>query len=101
MFSGDDVHTEDGSFHRWLEQLKTGRRLPEVVSTEILFGKDSRSCCANDARRGASQVCLCCFDAEEEFQSLDIEELKGLELHQLMQDKQSVEELGVVLQKLA
>ena len=30
MFSGDDVHTEDGSFHRWLEQLKIGRRLPEV-----------------------------------------------------------------------
>ena len=35
------------------------------------------------------------------FQSLDIEELKGLDFHQLMQDKQSVEELGVVLQKLA
>ena len=35
------------------------------------------------------------------FQSLDIEELKGLEFHQLMQDKQSVEELVVVLQTLA
>ena len=35
------------------------------------------------------------------FQSLDIEELKELDFHQLMQDKQSVEELGVVLQKLA
>ena len=35
------------------------------------------------------------------FQSLDIEELKGLEFHQLMQDKQLVEELSVVLQKLA
>ena len=35
------------------------------------------------------------------FQALDIEELKGLEFHQLMQDKQSVKELGVVLQKLA
>ena len=30
------------------------------------------------------------------FQSLDIEELKGLEFHQLIQYKQSVEELGVV-----
>ena len=35
------------------------------------------------------------------FQSLDIEELKRLEFHQLMQGMQSVEELGVVLQKLA
>ena len=35
------------------------------------------------------------------FQSLDIEELKRLEFHQLMQNKQLVEELGVVLQKLA
>ena len=32
---------------------------------------------------------------------LDIEELKGLEFRQLIQDKQSVEELGVVRQKLA
>ena len=36
-----------------------------------------------------------------DLQSLDIEELSGLEFQQLMQDKQSVEELGVVLQKLA
>ena len=35
------------------------------------------------------------------FQLLDIEELKGLEFHQLIQVKQSVKELGVVLQKLA
>ena len=30
------------------------------------------------------------------FQSLDIEKLKGVEFHQLMQDKQLVEELSVV-----
>ena len=32
--------------------------------------------------------------------SLDIEELRGLESRQLMQDQQSVEKLGVQLQKL-
>ena len=35
------------------------------------------------------------------FQSLDSEELKEFEFYQLMQDKQSVEELGVALGQLA
>lgn len=38
---------------------------------------------------------------KKRFHSLDIEELRGLEFHQLMQDKQTVEEVGVRLQKLA
>ena len=37
---------------------------------------------------------------QDHFHSLDIEELQGLVFHQLMQDQQSVEELGVQLQKL-
>ena len=32
---------------------------------------------------------------------MDIAELKGLEFHQLMQGPQSIDELGVALQKLA
>ena len=32
---------------------------------------------------------------KERFCSVDIEELRGLEFHQLMQSKQNVEELGV------
>ena len=38
---------------------------------------------------------------KKRFRSLDIEELRGLEFHQLMQDNQTVEEVGVRLQKLA
>ena len=38
---------------------------------------------------------------EHHFHSLDIEELRGLEFHQLMQNTQSVEEVGVQLQCLA
>ena len=37
---------------------------------------------------------------KKRFSSIDIEELRGLEFHQLMQAKQSVEELGLELQKL-
>ena len=35
------------------------------------------------------------------FHSLDIEELRGLKFHQLMQDTQSVEDVGIQLQRLA
>ena len=38
---------------------------------------------------------------EHRFHSLDIEELRGLEFHQLMQNTQSVEEVGIQLQRLA
>lgn len=37
---------------------------------------------------------------QKRFRSLDIEELRGLEFHQLMKHKQSVEALGIDLQKL-
>ena len=35
------------------------------------------------------------------FKPVDIEELRGMEFHQLVQNKQSIEELGLELQKLA
>ena len=37
---------------------------------------------------------------QKRFRSLDIEELRGLEFHQLMQEGRSVEELGVELQNV-
>ena len=54
-----------------LSSLKTGLRLPIGMTTWsssnwIPLGKDSCSCCANDAKRGVSQVHFCCFDVEEE-----------------------------------
>lgn len=35
------------------------------------------------------------------FKPVDIEELRGMEFHQLVQGKQSIEELGIELQRLA
>ncbi len=37
---------------------------------------------------------------EKRFKSLDIEELRSLEFHQKMQDQESVEKLGLDLQRL-
>ena len=38
---------------------------------------------------------------KERFTSIDIEELRGMEFHSLVQDNQSVEQLGLELQKVA
>ena len=38
---------------------------------------------------------------KKRFQPVDIEELRSLEFHQLMQEQQSVEQLGIELQALA
>ena len=71
MFSGDDAHTEDGSFDQWLEQLEDRAKAANWNDNQKLFqlnpiGKNGCSCCANDAKQGASQVNFCCFDVEEE-----------------------------------
>ena len=71
MFSGDDAHTEDGSFDQWLEQLEDRAKAANWNDNQKLFqlnpiGKYGCSFCANDAKQGASQVHFCCFDVEEE-----------------------------------
>ena len=37
---------------------------------------------------------------QQRFKPVDIEELRGLEFHQLMQEQQTVEQLGLELQRL-
>ena len=107
LFSGDDVHMEDGSFDRWLEQFDDRAKAANWNENQKLFQLKSH------LEKTAAHVLRMMLSEErvkytsvvstlrKRIQSLDIEELKGLEFHQLIQDKQSVEELGVVLQKLA
>ena len=107
LFSGDDVHTEDGSFDRWLEQFDDRAKAANWNENQRLFQLKSHleKTAAHVVRMMPSEERVkytsVVSTLRKRFQSLDIEELKGLEFHQLMQDKQSVEELGVVLQKLA
>ena len=107
LFRGNDVHTEDGSFDRWLEQFEDRMKVANWNDNQKLFQLKSHleKTAAHVVRMMPSEerakYTFVVSTLRKRFQSLDIEELKGLEFHQLMQDKQSVEELGVVLQKLA
>ena len=107
LFSGDDVHTKDGSFDRWLEQFDDRAKAANWNENQKLFQLKSHleKTAAHVVRMMPSEELVkytsIVSTLRKRFQLLDIEELKGLEFHQLMQDKQSVEELGVVLQKLA
>ena len=107
LFIGDDVHTEDGSFDRWLEQFDDRAKAVNWNENQKLFQLKSHleKTAAHVVRMMPSEEQVkytsVVSTLRKRFQSLDIEELKGREFHQLMQDKQSVEELGVVLQKLA
>ena len=107
MFAGDDIYTEEGSFERWIELFEDRARAAGWTESHKLFQLKSylektalhvvRMMPATERDKYDSVVAT----LRKRFQSLDIAELKGLEFHQLMQGQQSIEELGVALQKLA
>ena len=107
VFSGDDFHTEDGSFDRWLEDFEDRVKAANWNDNQKLFQLKSHleKTTAHVVRmmssEGQVKYTSVVSTLKKRFRPLDIEELKGLEFHQLMQDKQSMEELGVALQKLA
>ena len=97
-----DVHTEDGSFDRWLEQFEDRAKAAnwngnQKSHLEKTAAHVVRMMPCEERAKYTSFVLM----LRKRFQSLDIEELKGLDCQQLIQDKQSVEELGVVMQKVA
>ena len=56
----------------------------------------------SDAHIGRAQVLDLAVQAlKKRFRSIDIEELRGLEFHQNMQDSEIIEQLGIALQSLA
>ena len=91
MFGGDDVHTEDGSFDRWLEQFEDRAKAANWNDNQKLFQLKSHleKTAAHVVRMMPSEerakYVSVVSTLRKRFQSLDIEELKGLEFHQLMQ----------------
>ena len=106
-FGGEEFNTEEGSFDRWIEgfeerAIATGwsdeQRLFQLKAhLEKTAEHAVRMLPAAEKSKYGSIVSA----LKKRFRSLDIEELCGLEFHQLMQDNQTVEEVGVRLQKLA
>ena len=107
LFTGEDLETEANSFDRWLDRFEE--------RATILAWLEKQKCChiKQLLSRTASQI----FDLllvetrtsyatlvtalKTRFKPVDIEELRGLELHQLMQTDQTVEKLGLQFMQLA
>ena len=106
-FSGEDVNTEEGSFDRWIESFEERAKATGWNEEQRLFQlKAHLEKTAEHAVSMLTPAEKARYESvvgalKERFRSLDIEELRGLEFHQLMQDKQSVEDVGIRLQKLA
>ena len=105
-FSGEDIDSDEGSIDRWIEQFEERAKVMGWNDEQKLFQlKAHLEKTAEHAVRMLSKKEKRSYESvtaalQNRFHSLDIEELRGLEFHQLMQNQQSVEELGVQLQKL-
>ena len=106
QFNGEDIDSDEGSIDRWIEQFEERAKVMGWNDEQKLFQlKTNLEKTAEHAVRMLSEKEKMSYESvvaalQNRFHSLDIEELRGLEFHQLMQDQQSVEELGVQLQKL-
>ena len=105
-FGGENINTDEGSVDRWIEQFEERARVAGWSDPQKLFqlkahlekmAEHTVRMLPTEEKTSYDKVVLA---LKKRFSSIDIEELRGLEFHQLMQAKQSVEELGVELQKL-
>ena len=105
-FCGENINTDKGSIDRWLEQFAERARVAGWSEEQKLFqlkahlektAEHTVRMLPEEEKSSYSSVVVA---LQKRFRSLDIEELRGLEFHQLMQEKQSVEALGMELQKL-
>ncbi len=105
-FSGEDINTEEGSIDRWIEQFEERAKVTGWDEQQKLFQLKAHLDTTTDhAVRMLPEEEKAKYESvvaalRKRFRSLDIEELRGLEFHQVIQDKQSVETLGVELQRL-
>ena len=106
-FSGEGNQSGEDSFERWLKQFKERAKLVgwsedhKKYHLKMLLDKNAfQAYCLLPGTVTASYKDT--VEAlQKRFKPVDIEELRGLEFHQLTQVKQSVEQLGIELQKLA
>ena len=106
-FSGEDCHTDEGSFDRWIERFEERAKIAGWASEQKLLQLKAHLVKTTEHSFRMMPVeekvdyDLAVKSLRKRFHLLDIEELRGLEFHQLTQEKRSVEQLGMVLQKLA
>ena len=106
-FTGEDCHTDEGSFDHWVERFEErakivgwkGKQKLQQLKAHLL--KTAEHSFRMMPEKEKADYDLAVKSLRKRFLLLDIEELRGLEFHQLTQDKQSVEQLGMDLQRLA
>lgn len=105
-FSGEGDQTED-TFERWLEQFEERAKLVSWSEDHKKYHlKMSLDKTAFQAYRLLPDSVKVSYSdtvgaLKKRFKPVDIEELRGIEFHQMTQDKQSIEQLGLDLQRMA
>ena len=104
-FTGENINTDEGSSDCWVDQFDERAKVAGWSEEQKLFQlkahleKTAEHTVRMLSEEEKSTYARVVVALQKWFRSLDIEELRGLECHQLMPDKQSVEELGKELQK--
>ena len=106
-YSGEDCQSYEDSFEKWIEQFEERSKLAGWSEEhQCYYLKMSLDKTAFQMYRLLPDDVKASYSATVEalkkrFKPVDIEELRGMDFHQLVQTKQSVEQLGLELQKLA
>ena len=106
-FTGEEIEVEEKSFGRWLERFEERATLltwsddQKVYQLKVHLTKTAAQVyqLLTPEQRGNYGELVKALKAR--FKPVDIEELRGLEFHQLMQTDESVEKQGLQLMQLA
>ena len=106
-FSGEGLQSGEDGFDRWLEQFDERAKLVgwsedhKKYQLKMLLDRNAFQAYRLLPESVKSSYKNTVEALQKRFKPVDIEELRGLEFHQLTQVSQSVEQLGIQLQKLA
>ena len=106
-FSGEDIEVEEKSFTRWLERFEERADLlswsaeQKCYQLKLHLTKTAAQVfqLLTPEQRGDYKEAVAAL--KNRFKPVDIEELRGMEFHQLMQGEESVEKLGLQLMSLS
>ena len=103
-YSGESSHSSEEGFDKWTEQFKEHAKLVGWSKDHHRFhlrmfldgsAFQTYKLLPEDVKASYSAT------IDSRFRPVDIEELRGMEFHQVFQKNQSIEELGIELQQLA
>ena len=106
-FTGEDIQSDNDNFDRWIEHFEERAKLAgwteeqRVYQLKVHLEKIALQAFQMLPEGDKTSYTAAVEALKKRFQPVDIEELRSLEFHQLMQEQQSVEQLGIELQALA